>query len=317
MPEGNVIHKLARDLNHAFQGHDLRVTSPQGRFRAEATHLNGTRLHEAQAWGKHLFLDFDVPASARVGTAQETEVQLPTAHEPHPETWEAEHIVHIHLGLIGSFRIVAYQHEKPAGQVRLSLHRLDAENSSADFSPDAPGPFLAAHLRGPQWCRLISDEERDAVIATLGADPLRGEDLSSPAVQKVLRRAQSSSRSVAALLMDQSLFAGVGNIYRAEVLFRAGINPQVKGVELPQRTWVEIWVDLEDLMRHGERAGRIDTVRPQHMPEAMGRPPRIDDHGGEVYVYRRAGLPCLVCGTPIAHTVVHSRNLFWCPRCQR
>ena len=41
-------------------------------------------------------------------------------------------------------------------------------------------------------------------------------------------------------------------------------------------------------MREGVRNNRIDTVRPEHTPEAMGRPPRVDDHGGEVYVYRRA-----------------------------
>jgi endonuclease-8/formamidopyrimidine-DNA glycosylase len=70
------------------------------------------------------------------------------------------------------------------------------------------------------------------------------------------------------------------------------------------------------LMAEGVRVGRIDTVRPEHTPEAMGRPPRVDDHGGEVYVYRRAGLPCLVCGTPVAAAQVAARNLFWCPGCQ-
>ena len=56
-------------------------------------------------------------------------------------------------------------------------------------------------------------------------------------------------------------------------------------------------------MRDGVDVGRIDTVRPEHTPEAMGREPRKDDHGGEVYVYRRAGQPCYVCGTPISETV--------------
>ena len=57
-------------------------------------------------------------------------------------------------------------------------------------------------------------------------------------------------------------------------------------------------------------------MRDEHSPEAMDRPPRKDDHGGEVYVYRRAGDPCYVCGTPIASAVVEGRNLFWCPDCQ-
>jgi formamidopyrimidine-DNA glycosylase len=64
------------------------------------------------------------------------------------------------------------------------------------------------------------------------------------------------------------------------------------------------------------RTGRIDTVRPEHMPEAMGRPPRVDDHGGEVYVYRRHGLPCLICTGEVRTAVVAARNLYWCPTCQ-
>ena len=69
-------------------------------------------------------------------------------------------------------------------------------------------------------------------------------------------------------------------------------------------------------MADGVRLGRIDTVRPEHTPEAMGREPRADDHGGEVYVYRRTGQPCLVCGHAVRTEVLAGRNLFWCPRCQ-
>jgi endonuclease-8 len=78
-----------------------------------------------------------------------------------------------------------------------------------------------------------------------------------------------------------------------------------------------LWSDLVELMGEGVRRGRIDTVRPEHDPVAMGRAPRQDRHGGEVYVYRRAGEPCLVCGT-VVRTARHvGRNLYWCPRCQR
>ena len=66
-------------------------------------------------------------------------------------------------------------------------------------------------------------------------------------------------------------------------------------------------------MREGVRNNRIDTVRPEHTPEAMGRPPRVDDHGGEVYVYRRAGLPCLVCGTEVRTAALAARNLSGAP----
>ena len=60
-----------------------------------------------------------------------------------------------------------------------------------------------------------------------------------------------------------------------------------------------MWDDLVVLMAAGVVVNRIDTVRPEHTPEAMGRPPRVDDHGGEVYVYRRTSMPCLLCGSTI------------------
>jgi endonuclease-8 len=69
-------------------------------------------------------------------------------------------------------------------------------------------------------------------------------------------------------------------------------------------------------MREGVRLNRIDTVRPEHTPEAMGRAPRVDDHGGEVYVYRRAAMPCHICGAEVRTADLGGRNLFWCPGCQ-
>ena len=287
MPEGHVIHRLARDLNTLFAGQHLRVTSPQARFAAEATVIDGARLREAFAWGKHLFLDFS--------------------------TSDLRHIVHVHLGLIGSFRIENYAPDvPPRGQVRLHLHRLVDEELGGEQEQSR-----AANLRGPQWCRLITEPEMEAEIAKLGADPLRPADpLNLEVKEQMFQRLARSRRSISSLLMDQKFFAGVGNIYRAEVLFRLGINPETRGIEASERK-EEIWEDLVNLMAYGENHGRIDTVREQHQPEAMGRAPRVDDHGGEVYVYRRAGQPCLICGENIAHSVVEGRNLFWCPKCQR
>lgn len=116
--------------------------------------------------------------------------------------------------------------------------------------------------------------------------------------------------------MDQKVLAGVGNVYRAEVLFRHGIDPYRAGRDITPAEWDTLWTDLVGLMREGVRNNRIDTVRPQHTPEAMGRPPRVDDHGGEVYVYRRANRPCHICGGEIRTADLAARNLFWCPACQ-
>ncbi|HEX7718133.1 MAG TPA: zinc finger domain-containing protein, partial [Marmoricola sp.] len=169
-----------------------------------------------------------------------------------------------------------------------------------------------ADLRGATQCELIGPEGRAQVLGRLGEDPLRPE--ADP--ERVWARISRSARPVGDLLMDQSVLAGVGNVYRAEILFRHRIHPLRPGRTLRRGQFLALWADLVDLMAEGVRTGRIDTVRPEHTPEAMGRPPRVDDHGGEVYVYRRHGQPCLVCGSKVRTDVLVGRNLFWCPRCQ-
>lgn len=210
-----------------------------------------------------------------------------------------ERFVHVHLGLYGQFDVHDGVDEvpEPVGQVRL---RLVGERAYAD-------------LRGATTCALVTREQRDAVVARSGPDPLRDDADPDRAWQRIRR----SRAPIGGLLMDQSVLAGVGNVYRAEVLFRHRIDPMRPGTSLRVGQWRAMWDDLVELMREGVRTGRIDTVRPEHTPEAMGRPPRQDDHGGEVYVYRRTGQPCLVCGAAVRTTELQARNLFWCPRCQR
>ncbi|GHH87242.1 endonuclease VIII [Streptomyces sulfonofaciens] len=208
--------------------------------------------------------------------------------------------VHVHLGLFGKYTFGTPPVPPPADTVRLRL----------------AGPRAYADLRGPTTCALITDAEKDAVHQRLGPDPLRAEDAAGDGAERAWRRISRSRTSIAALLMDQKVIAGVGNVYRAEVLFRHGIDPYRAGRDLTRAQWQALWADLVVLMREGVRTNRIDTVRPEHAPEAMGRPPRVDDHGGEVYVYRRANRPCHLCGGEIRTAGLAARNLFWCPGCQ-
>jgi DNA-formamidopyrimidine glycosylase len=267
MPEGHTLHRLATDLTAAFAGRRVRVSSPQGRFAADAATLDGATVVGAESAGKHLFVEF-----------------------------AAERYVHVHLGLIGSFDVRSGAAPSPVGQVRL---RIEAPEAYAD-------------LRGAIVCDLVGPERRATVLGSLGPDPLRPDADPHRAWQRIRR----SSRPIGDLLLDQAVLAGVGNVYRAEVLFRQRIHPQRPGNTLRVSRWRAIWEDLVELMAEGVRLGRIDTVRPEHTPEAMGRPPRSDDHGGEVYVYRRTGQPCLVCGRPVRTEILAGRNSFWCARCQ-
>ncbi len=211
---------------------------------------------------------------------------------------DGERFVHVHLGLIGTFEVhdAVAEVPDPVGQVRL---RLATDTAYAD-------------LRGAITCALVTRAERDAVVARSGPDPLRDDADPDRAWQRVHR----SGAPIGALLMDQKVLAGVGNVYRAELLFRHRMHPLRPGRTLRTGQWQAMWDDLAALMREGVRTGRIDTVRPEHTPEAMGRAPRADDHGGEVYVYRRTGQPCLVCGRRVAAGILLGRNLFWCSRCQ-
>jgi DNA-formamidopyrimidine glycosylase len=267
MPEGHTLLRLARELTSAFGGRQVRVSSPQGRFAADAALVDGALCFGAESAGKHLFVEL-----------------------------AGERFIHVHLGLIGKFDVTTGPAPVAVGQVRL---RLQNDTAYAD-------------LRGATQCELIGRDRRDQILAQLGEDPLRAD--AEP--DRVWARISVSNRSIGDLLMDQSVIAGVGNVYRAEILFRHRIHPLRPGRTLRRGQFHALWTDLVELMGYGVLTGRIDTVRPEHTPEAMGRPPREDDHGGEVYVYRRHGQECLVCGSRIRTDVLAGRNLFWCARCQ-
>lgn len=272
MPEGHTLLRLARELDAAFGGRAVRVSSPQGRFAADAAQVDGALCVGAESAGKHLFVEL-----------------------------AGDRYVHVHLGLIGAFDVAAIapgssEPPPPVGQVRL---RLQNDTAYAD-------------LRGATQCDLVGPDRRAQIVAKLGEDPLRPD--ADP--QRAWARISQSHRPIGDLLMDQTVVAGVGNVYRAEILFRHRMDPLRPGKTLRRTQFLALWQDLVELMQDGVRTGRIDTVRPEHTPEAMGRPPRKDDHGGEVYVYRRHGQDCLVCGSRVRTATLVGRNLFWCARCQ-
>jgi len=208
-----------------------------------------------------------------------------------------ERTVHVHLGLAGKWYFAADDTRPILGAIRW---RLENDLHYAD-------------LRGPQACALVSSDRQAEITRALGPDPLRPDADPEIAWQRV----KVSKMPIALLLMDQRVSAGVGNIFRAEVLYRHRIDPMMQGRLLRHGEWLAVWDDLVALMSSAVARGRIDSVRPEHEPEAMGRAPRVDRHGGEVYVYRRADLPCLVCGTRVRTADLGGRNLFWCPKCQR
>ena len=233
--------------------------------------IDGLRLVRAEAWGKHLFVGF--------GSRK-----------------DIDYWVHVHLGLYGKFPIVA------ATDANLEIRgALRWRVQSEEFVGD---------LRGPTACHVVTESERDAMVAKLGPDLLRDDNIGADR-DRLWNRLSRSRAPIGGLLMDQSVVAGVGNVYRAEVLFRQGIDPYRPGRDVSEEQFDLLWTDMRSLLKSGFRSGRIITTKPEHR-ERKGAVRRSDAH----YVYRRDGLPCRLCGTEVVWSEMQGRNLFWCPRCQ-
>jgi len=292
VPEGNEIHRWAERHAAAFAGKPVRVDGPQGRF-TDVDLIDGRKLERVMAVGKHLGYDFG-----------------------------KDRILHVHLGLQGDFA----EGSGPLPEVKGAL-RLRMWNAAAVKRPAVPGASKRhgwysendgtghidaekvawVELRGPMDCSVFSQEKWDALLKRLGADPLNGDG-----PEKAIAKIKKSRKSIGELLMDQTVVAGVGNIYRAELLFRAKLSPFASGSEVEEETLRSIWRDAGVLMKAGMVDRRIVTTKPSDRPHKKGQALKEEAH----YVYRRNGRPCFVCETAVLKKEMAGRNLFWCPTCQ-
>ncbi len=209
--------------------------------------------------------------------------------------FEQDRQVHVHLGLYGKFPVRRGPAPDPVGQVRMRL----------------VGPSAYADLRGATACELVTPEQRGAILERLGPDPLDPDADPDRAWARISR----SRSPIGGLLMDQSVIAGIGNVYRAEVLFRHRMHPLRPGRTLRVSQFRAMWDDLVVLLAEGVRVGRIETLRDED--EAAAREAgKVEGRRVRNYVYRRTGSPCLVCGSTVRTDELQQRNLFWCPRCQ-
>jgi len=202
--------------------------------------------------------------------------------------WEGGLTVHVHLGLFGRF----FRHRGlppvPRETTRLRLSR----------------PEVTIDLVGPSACELLTPKARQRLLARLGPDPLRRD--ADP--DRVWQRLRRSRRALGAALLDQSLFAGVGNVYRAEALFVNALHPLRSGLSLSHEEFERLWQTLVGMLRQGVRQGRIVTVTREELGKPAGRIAREE----AFYVYGRelcrrceervrtltlGGRPCHVCET--------------------
>ncbi|WP_291049140.1 DNA glycosylase [Herbiconiux sp.] len=168
-----------------------------------------------------------------------------------------------------------------------------------------------ADLRGPTACEVLDTAQVAAVIAKLGPDPLL--DDSPEAEHRFVDAVAKKATPIGLLLMDQSVVSGIGNVYRAEMLFRARLNPHTPGKLVPTDTARALWRDWVYLLDLGVRTGQMltmDGLDDEAYAAAMAN--RADRH----WVYKREGLPCRVCGTNIVLEEFGNRKLYWCPKDQ-
>ncbi|GAC1304016.1 MAG: Fpg/Nei family DNA glycosylase [Vulcanimicrobiaceae bacterium] len=203
-----------------------------------------------------------------------------------------DRLLHVHLGRFGNF----HQGTMPLPEVRGVLRfRLYTETDWFE-------------LRGAIAIEIYDAAMRGLLERRIGPNPLDPAANAKRAYEKIV----ASRTAIGLQMMDQSIVAGIGNIYRSEVLFLNGVDPRDPGPTLARGTWRAIWKDLARLMAHGAEVGRIVTTWPKDRAKPTG-PVRRDDR---FYVYHRTGLPCRRCGTLVCENELGKRRAFWCPRCQ-
>lgn len=337
MPEGHSVHRIARQFERNFVGQRVFASSPQGRFVEGAALLDGRTATDVRAVGKQMFLEFEqdlwlrvhlgmygawdfageivvdptiAAANGRMGQTNQRGTELDAAVFDAPVFDAAGENSLTSIGAPRRARV----------HVRMSEQTTGLADDGSEWPPPVVGQVrlrlmtevTCADLRGPTACALQTPEEVAATIAKLGPDPLvddlaEGEERFVAAVRK-------KPTPIGLLLMDQSIVSGIGNVYRAEMLFRARLNPHTPGRDVPEEVVRELWRDWTHLLAIGVETGQMmtmDDLDPDSYRRAMAH--RDDRH----WVYHRAGLPCRLCGTEIVLEEVGGRKLYWCPQDQR
>lgn len=336
MPEGHSVHRIARQFGRAFVGDRVRASSPQGRFADGAALLDGRVMTDAKAVGKQLFLEFDDAVWLRVhlgiygawdfagdvhrdattraarGRMGQTGMRgASDDDDPGPTTVVGAH--EASLSSIGAPR-----------RTRLRMAEAEVESALDDlalggFPPEPVGAVrvrllterAVADLRGPTACEVLDAAGVQQVIDKLGPDPLV--DDADAGEERMLERIRRRRVPIGLLLMDQSVVSGIGNVYRAELLFRARLDPHALGANLPEDVIRGLWRDWRYLLGVGVDTGQMLTMDGlDEEARRLALRNRADRH----WVYKREGLPCRVCGTHVVMELAAGRKLYFCPSCQ-
>jgi endonuclease-8 len=208
--------------------------------------------------------------------------------------FETDDVLHVHLGLFGKFRLSKTPFPEPSDACRVLMWTAADE----------------LHLAGPNQCEILGPEASATIVERLGPDPI----IDAPdGLDEFGRRLSRRRIAIGKALMDQRVVSGVGNVYRAELLFQVGLDPFTPANEVPPTTVEVLWRRTVFELKAGERLGRIVTVD----PEDVGCKKRRDlEPADRLYVYKRQNMPCRRCGAPVKSADIDGRNVWWCRVCQ-
>lgn len=207
--------------------------------------------------------------------------------------------LHVHLGLRGRWRLFDPQ----------AAWQAAARTSTVALV--VPRTVLAISQSAVHELRPYRDMRLEQQLRRLGPDVL-ATDFEVEAVVARARAAGHRDLAVTDLLLDQSVAAGIGNVYRSEVLFLAGVYPWTAVAALDDPTLHGLFARAQALMRANVGPGRRVTVEPHRGARRPPGAPRL-------WVYGREHQPCLRCRTPIRRSIEgrQARPTWWCPACQR
>ena len=197
-------------------------------------------------------------------------------------------------------------HRRMSGNLRLARADEAAPYTRAAFTLGNGRRLLFTDPRKFGRITIVSPEELPALFRSLGPEPLDSDFTPDVLAERLAGR----RRAIKTTLLDQSVVAGLGNIYADEALFRAGIHPLRSAATLTPDEIAALHAGIQSALLTGIEHGGTTFGRHRGLYDEQG------SNLEHVEVYRRTGQPCLRCGTPIVRIRIAQRSAHFCPHCQ-
>ncbi len=286
MPEGDTIHQARLRLQPILEGASVNrfwARKIRGHRPRQGQVVESIRVH-----GKHLLLDFTPVLTLQV-----------------------------HLGLGGWWQTHDSPHNEPLlfdqlrRNPRLRLYLSTDRGAAACYSAPTVQTFIREGQAGEQ---VGAVPDQITPLSNLGPDLRVDADLRREVVADAvarLRARTSSAELIADALLDQEVAAGIGNVYKSEVLFLHRVWPFMAVGKIDDATVEQLFETASGLLW-------INSQRPDSRRTTMPFSGSLSELHGGVYVYRRWRAPCRKCQTPIERDYRGrlGRSTYWCPRCQ-